>query len=150
MRSIKSLIYISVSIIIFCCLFICCNGPNDTENSIKIEKYRTLLEEDPINCHYNEQLAANYQAINDIDHAIEYYNIVVDNCPNYIVSIFDLGVCYYIKMEKDIGLKYMDLAIERASQSNRSDLVKDLEDSKAGWLRKWESIKELKWNKGKQ
>ena len=115
-----------------------------------IKKYQELLKKDPKNCFYNEQLAASYQGINNIDKAIEHYRIVVENCPDNLISIFDLGVCYLVKMDREKALKYMNKAIAEAHKRKEIELERMFIRSKSEWLQKWESIKKLEWNAGKK
>ena len=121
-----------------------------SEYEENIEKYIKLLKDDPVNCFYNEQIAANYQALNEFTKAIEHYQVAVKNCPENLISIFDIGICYYVTMEKQKGLDYMDKAIEKARKANKRDLESMFIKSKAEWLEKWDSIKNLDWNKGRK
>ena len=149
MRSIKSKILIIILIAI-CTGYIICHGcSNDSFFEKEIKKYSNLLKEDPDNCLYNEQIAHSYQALNKLDEAIKHFKKVVIKCPTYLTSIFDLGVCYYVRMEKDEGLKYMDMAIQKAMQASDRKLEEMFRNEKQAWLEKWENVKQLDWNKEK-
>lgn len=106
-----------------------------------------MLKEDPNNCFYNQQIAASYQALYKIDEAIKYYEIVIKNCPNDLLSIFQLGICYYLKMDKTLGLKYMNKAIEEAKKASDKELELMFKEEKSSWMEKWDLVKELDWNK---
>ena len=40
-----------------------------------ISKYEKKLEAEPGNCFYSEQIAGSYQALNEFDNAISYYQL---------------------------------------------------------------------------
>ena len=120
-----------------------------SEYKKNIKKYSELLENDPNNCFYNEQIATNYQVLRNFNGAIKHYKIVIKNCPDNLISIFDLGICYYVTMERTLALEYMNKAIEEAIKANKKELESMFIKSKSEWLEKWDSIKELDWNKRK-
>jgi len=51
-----------------------------------VETYAEFLKEDPQSCFYNEQMAANYQALGNWDQAINYYEISLRNCPDNLIN----------------------------------------------------------------
>lgn len=142
-----------LSIILILIVFVCAGGflfrksllPSEHEKNI--EKYAKLIKREPNNCFYHEQLAANYQALHKFNKAIKHYEIAVKNCPENLISIFDIGICYYVTMRKQRGLDYMNEAIEEARKAKRKKLESMFIKSKSEWLEKWDSIKDLEWNK---
>lgn len=112
----------------------------DYNENIKI--YSEFLKKEPNNCFYNQQIAANYSFLKNFDEAIKHYEFVRKNCPEDLVSLFQLGVCYYMKMNKDIGLKFMDEAIEKAKAANDNALELRLKKEKFDWIKNRNLIKE--------
>lgn len=122
---------------------------NSSDNNELVEKYTALLSQDPKNCHYLGQLANGYQALNDFDKSIYFYKQVLDYCPDDLLSVFQIGVSYFMIMERDTAIKYMDQAIEGARKQQDKKLEKMFIDSKKAWLEKWDVVKTMEWNKNK-
>lgn len=106
----------------------------DYEDNIKT--YAKFLVEDPDNCFYNEQIAANYSALCNFDKAIKHYRTVITNCPDNLLSIFQLGVCYYLNDQETLGLKFMNEAIEKARIANDKKLEEMFKKEKSDWIKK--------------
>ena len=104
--------------------------------SENIETYAELLKEDPKNCFYNEQMAINYSFLNRFYEAIRYYEIAIDNCPESLINLFQLGVTHYLEGNKSLGLKFMDKAIEKAKLANDSELELMFKKEKSDWTSK--------------
>jgi len=115
-----------------------------------IDQYKEKLKAEPENCLYLEQIASSYQALNDYDNAISFYKKSLDNCPNNLLNKFQLGICYYLTMDRDKGVGLMDEAINDAEKSGDRDMVEMFKKEKKSWLEKWDSVKELEWNKRKK
>jgi len=115
-------------------------GVNYKEN---IQKNLELLEQNPGECLYLEQIASSYQALNDFRNAIFFYKKAVDNCTDNLTNTFQLGVCYLLLMERDLGIDYMDRAIEQAQKGGQNKMAEMFKKEKDAWLAKWESIKEM-------
>lgn len=123
-------------------------GSSIDYNVIIIEHKEKLLN-DPSNCFHLEQVASSYQAINNFDQAIIYFELALNNCPDNISNKFQLGVCYYLIMDKEKGVKLMDEAIQD-SQDKDTELYDMLQQEKKAWLNHWESVPELDWNTQKK
>jgi tetratricopeptide (TPR) repeat protein len=124
-------------------------GAGDSSRQGKIDIYLKLLKTDPDNCSYFEQIASNYQALNKFDQAIYFYKKAVEKCRDSIIDKFQLGVCYYLTMERSTGIRYMEDAIDEAKRINDEKTLSMLIQEKKDWLEKWEQVKELEWNKNK-
>lgn len=141
---------VAISIFLFCN---CSYSQSDTDDKqvfdyrANINKYQQLHETEPNNCFYIEQIASSYQALNDFDNAIIYYQQTLENCPNKVLAKFQLGVCFYLIMDREKGIAYMDDAIIGAEQRKDSEMVTMLKEEKEAWLDKWDSVKQLEWNK---
>lgn len=146
--SIIILLIISI-IIVFCYLF--CFKKTSQPNVFKknIRHYSLLLKKEPNNCFYLNQIANGYQSLYNFDQAIKYYKETLKHCPNSPFSQFQLGVSYYLIMEKDLGLEWMNKAIETAKETGDDQLATMLQTAKVAWLGKWDSIKEMDWNKSR-
>lgn len=114
-----------------------------------IRHYSQLLKKEPNNCFYLYQIASSYSTLYNFDKAIEYYKEFLTYCPNDEIAQFQLGVCYYLIMEKDLGIEWMNKAIETAKKTGDNQSATILETSKKSWLEKWDLIKELDWNKSR-
>jgi len=137
-------------LIIFCTIILCncSHGQQAIDHKENIVKYKTMLQIETNNCFYAAQIAGSYQALNDFGNAIEYYQKALANCPDSLFDKFQLGVCYYLTMNKDKGLSYMDKAIEGAKNKGDNEMVKMFTAEKEAWLARWDSVRELEWNKG--
>lgn len=115
----------------------------DINHKENIRKYLELLEQDPGECLYLEQIAGCYQALNDFKNAILFYKKALDNCSDNLTNTFQLGVCYLLLMERDLGIDYMDQAIEQAQEGGQKKMAEMFRKEKDAWLAKWESIKKM-------
>ena len=50
-------------------------------------------------------------------------------------------------MEPDLGIQYMDSAIDQAQNAGETKMVNMLNKEKNDWLEKWDLIKKMGWNK---
>lgn len=115
-----------------------------------ISFYLEKLEENPEDCFSIEQIAGGYQALNQFDKAIYFFGKAIDVCTDNRENLFQLGICHYLMMERDVGIEYMDKAIEQARESGDIDEVRMYTEEKRQWLEYWPKVKELDWNRGKQ
>lgn len=141
-------IVLSISVI-FSFILTCTNNAEQFNYRENIKKYNKLLEKEPDNCLYIEQIASSYQALNNFDKAIEFYERAIQHCPENSLNRFQLGVCHYLIMEREVAVNLMDEAIEEAKTAGENDLVTMLRKEKKAWLEKWDVVKELEWNKEK-
>ena len=76
-----------------------------------IRKYIDLLEQNPENCHYAEQIAGSFQALNQFRQAIKYYTRAITLCSDNYFNTFQLGVCHYLLLDRlsILGRKVMQL-----------------------------------------
>ena len=125
------------------------NTPSDTPEK-NIANYMKLLEKEPGSCFYTEQIAANYQAINKFDQAIQFYEQALDRCSDNLLNQFQLGICYYLTMDRNVGIEHMDKAIDQARKSGDKELEEMFRKEKEDWLKKWNMVKEMKWNRNKE
>lgn len=139
-----------------CILFIysCNSGKEEKIDYIKhIQKYEKLLLKQPDNCFYIQQVAGAYQMLENFEKAIDYYQRTKENhCRDnkiYFFNKFQMGICYYLIMDRDNGIRYMNEAIKGAEKIGDNTMLKIFISEKKFWLKKWDTIKDLKWNKGK-
>jgi tetratricopeptide (TPR) repeat protein len=146
---------LKVKLLVFCAFVSSnCSLSNSNEEfyNENIKKYEKLLLKEPDNCFYLQQIASSYQALNDFDKAISFYKRTKDNCRDnlHLLNRFQMGVCYYLIMDRDNGIRYMNEAIEGAKKSGDSELLEMFKREKISWLGRWDSIQELEWNKNKK
>ena len=101
----------------------CSAGDSGVNHKENIQKYLELLKQDPGKCLYLEQIASSYQALNDFKNAIIYYKKAIDNCADDSTNTFQLGVCYLLLTERDLGINYMDQAIEQAQDGGQIQMA---------------------------
>lgn len=143
MQKLKSII-LSIAIL---CFFCGCYSDNRNRELYKeIDNYKKLLDKEKSNCFYLGQIAAAYQHLYDFDNAIIFYEKSINLCPDDTSNIFQLGISYYVIMNKDKGIFYMEKAIEIADRSNDNELSKVLRDERDAWLANWDLVKKQKWN----
>jgi tetratricopeptide (TPR) repeat protein len=144
------IIFFAICIILTCFyLFFFNKTEHDPFFKENIRHYSKLLKKEPNNCFYLDQIASSYSALNNFDQAIKYYKKLLIFCPNDEIAQFQLGVCYYLIMEKDLGLEWMNKAIETAEKAGDDKLATKLKTSKASWLEIWDLVKEMDWNKSR-
>jgi len=136
MSKLKFLIGIVIALLISFGVFVYYKYRKVFDYAANIEVYSELLSRDPNNCFYNEQMAVNYSFLNKFDEAINYYEIALTNCPEYLTNLFQLGVIHYLKGNKEIGLKFMDKAIEKAKEAEDKELELVFRKEKSDWIRK--------------
>ena len=129
-----------------------CTGTEtpDINHEENISKYLELLKTDPKNCFYAEQIASSYQALNNIEKAITFYQKALNFCSDNSLNQFQLGVCYYLMMERELGIQYMDKAIDQAQKAGKTKMANMFSKEKKAWLEKWNLVKEMGWNKNKK
>ena len=110
----------------------------DYSENIKV--YSELHRQDPNNCFYIEQIAINYSFLYDFDKAIRYYEIAISKCYNNPSVFFQLGVCHYLKGNKTSGVKFMDIAIEKARDLNDKELELVYQKEKNDWINKEKNL----------
>jgi tetratricopeptide (TPR) repeat protein len=120
---------------------------NHEEN---ISNYLELLKTDPKNCFYAEQIASSYQALNNPEKAIIFYQRALNLCSDNLLNHFQLGVCYYLIMERELGIQYMDKAIDQAQKAGETKMANMFSKEKKSWLEKWDLVREMNWNKNKK
>ena len=120
---------------------------NSANHEKLIQKYIKSLKQDPENCFYAEQIAGSYQALNNFKDAIIFYRKALKFCPDSSLNTFQLGVCHYLLMERDLGEYYMDQAIKMAKKNNDVKTADLFNKEKKAWLEKWDIVKEMDWNK---
>ncbi len=113
----------------------------------EIAKYEDLLNHEPNNCLYSQQLASIYQRYYEFDNAIKYYQQTIALCPDDVFANFDLGVCFLFTLDRDKAVMHMDNAIRIANESSDMKAYYALLDEKEGWLAKWEYVKRKDWEK---
>jgi tetratricopeptide (TPR) repeat protein len=151
-QKIKKNALLIVKLLILCVFIFSCSLSSNKEDfsyNENIKKYEKLLLKEPDNCFYLQQVASSYQALNDFDKAISFYKRTKDNCRDnlHLLNKFQMGVCYYLIMDRDNGIRYMNEAIDGAEKSSDSELYEMFKREKIFWLGRWDSIQELEWNK---
>jgi tetratricopeptide (TPR) repeat protein len=149
MSKFKSIIIIFPISILFFFILCCSNNAEQLNYEENIKKYTELLKKEPNNCLYIEQIANSYQALNNFDQAIKYYKKAIKYCSDNLLNRFQLGVCHYLMMEREVGITFMDEAIEEARKVGDNDFVAMFQKEKKSWLEKWDLVKEFEWNKEK-
>lgn len=149
MRQLKFLI--PLLILFFIILFFTVrNNTNDfpkIDYRKNIEDNLALLKSDPENCQLAADTAANYQGLYKLEEAIAFYKQSLRYCPDDIHNRFQLGICYYLAMNREKGIEHMDAAINMAKKASDTKGYEILKEEKEGWLANWDSVKELDWNK---
>lgn len=145
----KSKLILSISFIVnlFFCLLTYSSNAEQFDFNENIEKYSKLLKKEPKNCFYIEQIASSYQALNNFRDAIIFYEKALRYCSDNSINRFQLGVCHYLIMEREIAVSLMDQAIEEAKNSGENAMATMLKNEKKAWSEKWNQVKELEWNK---
>jgi tetratricopeptide (TPR) repeat protein len=144
------IIIITISVVLVFCYLFFLKRSERINYQERIRQYSLLLEKDPNNCFYLDQIAGCYQALYNFDQAIKYYKREIQNCPHSALSQFELGVCYYVTMQKELGLEWMNKAIGSAKEAGNYKLATMLQNEKVSWLEKWDLIKKMSWNQKKE
>ena len=98
--------------------------------------YKKLLIKDPNNCFYIQQIAANYSFMYKFDEAIMFYKEVSKKCPADHIVLFQLGLCYFFKGDKEMALINMDSAIKEIEMSGDKNLASLYKKEKLEWISK--------------
>lgn len=110
------------------------SSDNSFDHSDNIKKNLEKLKIAPDSCLFLEQVAASYNALEDYDNAIRYYNKVVSFCPSNYHALFQIGTCLYRDGGEDSGLEYMDKAISKALELGDKDFHKQYIEEKKAWM----------------
>ena len=125
----------------------CDNSYSDHPINDQLYRYLEQLGGDPNNCFLLDQIAAIYQEKYQLDNAIQYYETTVKECPEDAIARFQLGVTYYLKLNKEKAIKFMNSAIGVAENSGDLPLAESLRAERKSWLEKWNKVQ--KWYKEK-
>ncbi|MCP4109974.1 MAG: hypothetical protein GY749_31370 [Desulfobacteraceae bacterium] len=138
---------IIIIFILISCNYSASEDKPEIDNKENIANYKKMLLKYPDNCFYLEQIACSYQFLNDYSNAVDFYKKTIDKCPNRPINKFQLGICYYLIMDRNNGIKYMNEAIRDAETDNNTAVAEMFKREKKLWLEKWDSVKKLEWNK---
>lgn len=112
---------------------ITCNGESFDVDAHLLE-YKKKLNEQPDNCFFAEQVGAAYGRKKEFNLAIEHYKKALQNCPDEMLTIFDLGVLYYLNGEQEEGVEYMNQAIELARLRDKQEHIDTFIKERDFWL----------------
>ena len=91
-------------------------------------------------CEAIRQHAAKLQMCLKLEESILTYKELMAACPDDSLSKYQMGISYILLGKGDIGLQYMQQAIDELSSKGDAELAKNLEYSRSNWKRKTKSL----------
>ena len=84
----------------------------------RVEQLKSFLEDDPGDPFTRFALAQEYRAMGQIETALEMYEALVDEKPDYVGTYYHLGKLYESLGRSDDAIRTYQTGIEQAAQSS--------------------------------
>ncbi|UII19780.1 tetratricopeptide repeat protein [Fulvivirga ligni] len=102
-------------------------------NSNRINQLLDFLKEDPNDAFTLYALATEYRK-SDTDKALEYYEVLLNDHPDYLATYYHAANLYLDLEDRDKAEKVFVKGIELAKQQNNSLLLRELQNAYNNFL----------------
>ncbi len=96
----------------------------------RVEQLKSFLEDDPEDAFTRFALAQEYQAMGQIETALEMYEALVDEQPDYVGTYYHLGKLYETLDRTDDALETYEAGIDIADEQNDHHARSELQDAR--------------------
>jgi tetratricopeptide (TPR) repeat protein len=142
MYKIKLILVLFLKLLLIVLLASCDNKTN-VYSERELSEYMAMLESNPNDCYILSRIASIHQIQLDLEKSIEFFEKAINVCPNnHYSNKFDLGISYYLSLDKKRAIYYMDNAIQIARSLEENQYADSMENEKKSWLNKWNETKE--------
>jgi len=117
------------------------SGCNSTERAPNSKEYKKLLEADPSNCFYNEQLAITLTMEEKYEKAIQQYEKTLEICPENPHVIFQMGISHLFLNQHEKGFSKMEHAIAIVEESGDKQYADSMKNEMKAWKDNLHKIK---------